>query len=118
MQSEASPASLERKTLELINVTMCTKHISQQDQRWLVSTELEQEMIKLASYDTKLVEIIWDVRWKRILDYGCGTWALCYELLQQWADVYGYDISTDMITSTIAKIWRERTLSQLSFDNN
>ena len=76
---------------------MSNKHIEKQDQWSKASAELSEEVIKLASYDTLLLEILGDIKKKKILDYGCGPGILLKELDSRGADVYGFDISEELI---------------------
>jgi len=43
--------------------------------KWaVVSKELEQESLKLASYDHTLIPLLGDLKGKKVLDYGGGSW--------------------------------------------
>lgn len=76
---------------------MSNKQINSQDQWGLVPTELVSETIKLASYDNLLLELIGDATKKKVLDYGCGPGILLAALQAKKAEVYGFDISPEMI---------------------
>ena len=46
---------------------------------------------------TRILDCIWDVSWKHILDYGCGTWEFTKIMSEHGGNVVGTDISSDML---------------------
>lgn len=79
----------------------------------LVAKELEAEELKLASYDVALLDLLGDVRGRKILDYGCGPGILASALLRGGADIQIYDISPDMRQHAGRKIGRDRVYSSI-----
>lgn len=69
-----------------------------------VSSELEQEVAKLKSYDTTLLSVLGVIKGKKMLDYGSGPGVLASVLTREGADVHAYDISEDMRQQTGQKI--------------
>jgi 2-polyprenyl-3-methyl-5-hydroxy-6-metoxy-1,4-benzoquinol methylase len=99
------------------------KHISNQTEWAEASKELEQESIKLASYDKKLLEILEDISGKSILDFGCGPGILASALKEKNANIKTFDISKEMRDLCVEKIGKENVFSKLEevpvgeFDN-
>ncbi|MBI3033441.1 class I SAM-dependent methyltransferase [Candidatus Woesearchaeota archaeon] len=80
------------------------KSINIGDEWSKVSSELEQEVAKLKSYDTTLLSVLGVIKGKKILDYGSGPGILASVLCREGADVYAYDISEEMRQQTGQKI--------------
>ncbi len=89
------------------------KCITQQSKWAEVAAELEAEHLKLASYDTTLVELLGNVEEQSILDYGCGPGVLALALARAKADVRAYDISYDMRTFAGEKIGSHRVYASI-----
>ena len=82
--------------------------ISEQSEWARVSKELEAENLKLASYDSTLLDLLGNVMGKRLLDYGCGPGVLASALQRGGADIRAYDISEEMRKLCGDKIGHER----------
>ncbi len=80
------------------------KIISEQNKRAAVSKELEDEKIKLAFYDDTIIPLLWNLKDKKVLDYGGGPWVLSLALKRSGADSYAYDISKDFRDQAAKKI--------------
>lgn len=99
------------------------KQISRQTEWSRVAEELQAENLKLASYDSTLLELLGDVSDKRILDYGCGPGVLATALQRGGANVSAYDISPDMRQLCRQKIGLEKVFDSVEsipkneFDN-
>ena len=85
-----------------------SKSISEQSEWARVARELEAENLKLASYDSTLLDLLGDVACKKILDYGCGPGVLASALQIGRADVRTYDVSEQMRKLCGDKIGHER----------
>jgi 2-polyprenyl-3-methyl-5-hydroxy-6-metoxy-1,4-benzoquinol methylase len=72
------------------------KMVKKQEQWGAVSAELEQESLKLQTYDHTLIPLLGDVSGKRILDYGAGPGILASVLAKQGANVKVFDICKKM----------------------
>jgi len=88
-------------------------HISTQTEWGTASKQLEQENLKLASYDTKLIEIIEDATGKSILDFGCGPGILASALMEKNAKIKTFDISKEMRVMCAEKIGKDNVFSKL-----
>lgn len=96
---------------------MSNIHIKKQDQWGEASEELSGEVIKLASYDTLLLEVLGDIKEKKILDYGCGPGVLLSELDSRGADAYGFDISEELINKAKEILPPYRLSTDLNFNS-
>ncbi len=85
-----------------------SKSISEQSEWARVAKELEAENLKLASYDSTLLDLLGDVTDKKLLDYGCGPGILASALQRGGADIRTYDISEQMRKLCGEKIGHER----------
>jgi 2-polyprenyl-3-methyl-5-hydroxy-6-metoxy-1,4-benzoquinol methylase len=72
------------------------KRIENQKQWASVSSELEQESVKLQSYDHALLPLLGSVKGRKILDYGAGPGVLASVLANKGAAVRVFDISKEM----------------------
>lgn len=72
-----------------------------------VMAELGQETCKLQSYDLTLLELLGDVKGKKIIDYGCGPGVLVAALQEQGAEVKAFDVSALMRQKVSQKIGHE-----------
>ena len=80
------------------------KLVANQESWAKVSQELEDEQIKLAFYDSTVIELLDNVTNKEILDYGCGPGILLTALQKLGANVRGYDISEEFCAQAGQKI--------------
>lgn len=85
-----------------------SKLISEQSEWARVAKELEAENLKLASYDSTLLDLLGDVRGKKLIDYGCGPGVLASALQRGGADIRAYDISEKMRVHCGDKIGHDR----------
>jgi 2-polyprenyl-3-methyl-5-hydroxy-6-metoxy-1,4-benzoquinol methylase len=67
------------------------KIVKKQEQWGAVSAELEEESLKLQSYDHTLLPLLGEVVGKKILDYGSGPGILASVLAKQGADIKVFD---------------------------
>ncbi len=72
------------------------KSIQTQNQWHEVLKELDNEQIKLYSYDLVLLNELGEIAGKSILDYGAGPGVLALELAKHGAEVKVYDINPEM----------------------
>lgn len=93
---------------------MDKKIIRQQSERNLVTKELEEEIIKLQSYDQTILSILWNVENKEILDYWAWPWVLALLLKKLWANSKVYDISEEMCLLSEQKIWKNNVYKHVS----
>ncbi len=89
------------------------KTVSKQNQWSIVSKELQNESIKLKSYDNTIISALGDIKNKKILDYGCGPGILAYVLKNLGANVKGFDISEEMIKACGEKIGKENVYKNI-----
>ncbi|MBI4453785.1 class I SAM-dependent methyltransferase [Candidatus Woesearchaeota archaeon] len=87
--------------------------ITEQSEWARVSKELEAENLKLASYDSTLLDLLGNVIGKRLLDYGCGPGVLASALQRGGADIRAYDISEEMRKLCGNKIGHERVYANV-----
>lgn len=67
------------------------------EKEWgIVASELSAEKIKIQSYDKKFIQLLGNIKNKRILDYGAGPGILASVLLRLQGDTYVFDISEEM----------------------
>ncbi len=83
------------------------KLVKNQKQWGAVSAELEEESLKLQSYDHTLIPLLGDIKGKRILDYGAGPGILASVLAKQGAEVKVYDVCEKMRALAGQKIGAE-----------
>ncbi len=89
------------------------KTVKSQSQWHVVSKELEEEKLKLASYDGPLLDHIGNVSKKKILDYGCGPGVLALALTKLHANVKVFDISKEMSKLAGEKIGNENVYKEI-----
>jgi len=100
-----------------------TRLISRPSEWADVAPELDNEEVKLASYDQTLLNLLGQIEGQRILDYGCGPGVLASVLDRRKAEVRAYDISPDMRQRTAEKIGpdhvyaKRNDIPQNSFDS-
>jgi 2-polyprenyl-3-methyl-5-hydroxy-6-metoxy-1,4-benzoquinol methylase len=114
LNKEIHGCSLILKKWKQINLfTYMTKENSNSKKnKWsLLTKELDNEKIKLLSFDETLIKNIGNVKGKRILDYGSGTGIIAKKMKDLGADVKAYDISSEMLRLTSEKIGIENTYS-------
>lgn len=80
--------------------------VQAQDEWGKVATDLEQEKIKLQSYDTALLELTRP----KVLDFGAGPGVLAGELSSQGLLVKAYDISPEMLDKAAARIGEQNVI--------
>jgi 2-polyprenyl-3-methyl-5-hydroxy-6-metoxy-1,4-benzoquinol methylase len=90
----------------LQNITQ-TKMVEKQTEWHVVLNELENENLKLMSYDRILIRAI-NWKEKKVLDFGSGPGVLASALKNLGADVNIYDISPEM---------RQKAGQRLGFEN-
>ena len=90
------------------------KTISNQNQWGNAKKELQNENIKLKSYDNTIIQKLGNIKNKRTLDYGCGPGVLISVLKKLGADVKGFDISEEMIKACGEKIGKENVYKNVS----
>ncbi len=83
------------------------KLIEEEGQWHLVAKELEDENLKLASYDNTLLPLLGDLKGKKVLDYGAGPGVLALAIKRLGGDIVVYDINPDMLKSAGEKIGSE-----------
>lgn len=84
------------------------KKIVDKQEEWArVAAELEDENIKLQSYDYTLIPWLGELRGKKVLDYGAGPGILATVIARQGADVKVYDISKEMRELASGKIGKD-----------
>lgn len=83
------------------------KMITEQMQWSNVSYELENEKMKLFSYDDMLISLIGNAENKKIIDYGCGPGILISILRDSGATAGAFDISPEMRKLCAEKIGHE-----------
>ena len=92
-----------------------TKKLVADQKEWsAVAKELEDENLKLASYDDTLMSAIGDIRGKKVLDYGAGPGVLALGLQKMGADVKVWDINNEMREKAGAKIGAENIYSDVN----
>ena len=72
------------------------KQVFERDKWSAVAEELEQEKLKLMSYDSTLLQAIKISKGTKVLDYGAGPGVLAYALQKLGCDVKTFDISREM----------------------
>lgn len=87
--------------------------VADQKEWSVVAKELEDENLKLASYDNTLMSVIGDVTNKTILDYGAGPGILALGLQKMGADAKVWDIGEEMRTKAATKIGIENIYSTI-----
>lgn len=85
-----------------------TKIVEKQTEWNVVAKELENENIKLMSYDSTLLNLVPDWKGKKVLDYGAGPGVLARVLQKQGAEIKVYDINPEM---------REKAGFRIGFEN-
>ena len=86
---------------------MVKKLISEETEWSRVAEELKAEKIKLAFYDNTVIQLLGNVKNRKILDYGGGPGVLAIALKKLGADIKEYDISEDMMKKASEKIGEE-----------
>ncbi len=89
------------------------KKVAHQEEWGRVFGELEEEDLKLASYDNTLMPMLGSVANRLILDYGAGPGILALALQRIGANVKVWDISPEMRAKTAEKIGLENVYSSL-----
>lgn len=94
---------------------MTDKRLIADQKEWnVVAKELEDENLKLASYDNTLMCAIGDIRGKKVLDYGAGPGVLALGLQKMGAEVKVWDINNEMRNKSAAKIGPRNVYSDIS----
>ncbi|MBS3086832.1 class I SAM-dependent methyltransferase [Candidatus Pacearchaeota archaeon] len=82
--------------------------------KWgIVSKELEEENLKLASYDNTLIPLLGSLKGKKVLDYGGGPGILALTLKKLGAEVKEYDVSHDMLEKAGLKIGKKNVYENI-----
>ena len=89
------------------------KLVADQKEWSVVAKELEDENLKLASYDNTLMSAIGDITGKKVLDYGAGPGVLALGLQKMGADVKVWDIGNEMREKAGAKIGVENIYNDI-----
>ena len=87
--------------------------IDKHDQWAKVLSELEDEELKLRIYDKTILELLGDVRNKKILDYGSGPAVFAKVLHDHGANVKIFDISKEMRELALEKLGRDAVIDHI-----
>jgi 2-polyprenyl-3-methyl-5-hydroxy-6-metoxy-1,4-benzoquinol methylase len=84
--------------------------VNAQDEWGQVATDLEQEKIKLQSYDNVLLDLVRP----KVLDFGAGPGVLATALASRGLLVKVYDISSEMLDKAAQKIGESNVIRKIS----
>jgi len=86
--------------------TMETKSLIKEEtfhDEWAQSTDIDSVMVDeffeacTSPENRIIIEKIWDLKWKKILELGCWLWEASVYFAKKWADVMATDLSTWML---------------------
>ncbi|MDO8486470.1 MAG: class I SAM-dependent methyltransferase [Candidatus Staskawiczbacteria bacterium] len=96
-------------------MTEDTKKMVAEQEKWdIVSKELEDENLKLMSYDNTLMSLFGDVKDKKVLDYGAGPGVLASGVKKMGGNVKVWDIGPEMRENLAKKIGAENVYQEIT----